>query len=98
EFEIGEITANCNGSGQIFFTGTIPAGGITLTLMTKAADNSGQFFPAPGVPTLPFTSGTSPISYQFDLTNFTGGHYRVDANFNEKSESLFCEGSVTPTS
>jgi len=96
-FAITSITANCNGSGTVSFTGDIPAGGFTLTLMTKASDNSGAFFPAPGVPVLTFTSGTSSISYQFDLTAFVGGHLRVDSNFQAKSDSLFCGGGETST-
>ncbi len=99
-FSVDGITADCDGSGLVSFTGTIPPGGFTLTLMTKAANNSGQFFPAPGVPILAFTSGNSPLGYRFDLTNFVGPHYRVDSNFNTKSPSLSCgnpTASDTPT-
>ena len=96
-FSVDGVTANCDGGGLVSFTGTIPPGGFTLTLMTKAADNVGQFFPAPGVPLLQFTSGNSPLAYQFDLTNFAGPHYRVDSSFNTKSESLYCVGTPSAT-
>lgn len=96
-FAVTAITADCDGSGTVTFTGEIPAGGLTLTVMTKAPDNSGSFFPSPDVPVLTFTDGTSPLAYQFDLSNFDEKHYRVDSNFNTKSPSLDCEGGETPT-
>lgn len=96
-FAITSITADCDGSGLVYFTGAIPDGGLTVTLMTKAPDNSGPFFPAPGVAVLTFTDGPSPLAYQFDLTKFDSKHYRVDSNFNTKSPSLECESTPTPT-
>lgn len=95
-FAISDITANCNGTGQVTYTGAIPQGGFTLELKDKAADNSGPFIPTVPPTVITITSGTSPVSYTIPLTYWNPPHYRVDSNYNTKSPSLNCSG-VTPT-
>jgi hypothetical protein len=94
-FGILSITANCNGSGVVSWTGTNPQ--IVLTLMDKHLGSSGPFIPAvPPVTYVIPAESTSPYSYQLDLSGWTGGpHYRVDSNFHTKSASYYCP--VIPT-
>jgi hypothetical protein len=96
-FSITEITANCDGSGVVSFTGTIPDGGFTLELMDKAPDNSGSFIPTSPPTVITITSGDSPIAYTMPLGNWSPPHYRVDSNFSTKSPSLSCEAGATDT-
>ncbi len=100
-FAITGISADCNGTGQVTFTGIIPDDGIVLTLYDKHGGNGTQFVPADPLifKTIPFGS-TSPASYTLDLATWTGGpHYRVDSNFETKSASLYCTGTekASPT-
>ena len=96
-FSITSITANCNGAGLVYFTGTLPEGGFTLELMDKAPDNSGSFVPTSPPTVTAITSGDSPVAYAMPLGNWSPPHYRVDSNFETKSPSLFCEGAATNT-
>lgn len=96
-FAISGITANCNGTGQVTYSGTIPQGGFTLELMDKAADNSGPFISTVPPTVITITSGGSPVDYIMPLTNWSAPHYRVDSNFNTKSPSLNCDAASTPT-
>lgn len=96
-FSVDSITADCNGTGQVTYTGTIPSGGIVLTLYDKHLGDAGAFIISDPVVSTIITSGTSPVSYSLDLSGWTGGpHYRVDSNYNTKSASLDC-GTLTPT-
>lgn len=98
-FSICSITVDCNGQGQVYFTGSIPQGGFTLELMDKAANNAGSFIEtAPNKTIITITSGTSPVSYSLPLTYWNPPHMRVDSNYNTKSPSIYCSGAgVTPT-
>ncbi|HET7098919.1 MAG TPA: hypothetical protein VFI61_01640, partial [Patescibacteria group bacterium] len=97
-FAITSITASCDGSGLVYFTGTNP--GFNLTLMDKHLGPSGPFLSSGISLSIP-AGGTSPIAYQLDLSGWTGGpHYRVDSNYNTKSPSLNCgddDATNTPT-
>lgn len=94
-FAITSISANCDGTGQVTYTGTIPTGGFTLELMDKSGDNSGPFIPTVPATIITITSGTSPVSYVMPLTNWNPPHYRVDSNFETKSPSLNCQAPTT---
>ncbi len=96
-FSITQITANCDGTGQVFFTGTIPSNGFTLELMDKATGNSGSFIETVPPTIITITSGTSPVSYSMSLANWNPPHLRVDSNYDTKSVSLFCDATSTPT-
>lgn len=100
-FGIVEITANCEGSGVVTWTGANP-GDIVLTLYDKHLGNAGPFIPSdPLIQYFVPADATSPHAYQLDLSGWTGGpHYRVDSNYNTKSASYNCPGfepSATPT-
>lgn len=100
-FGIVEITANCEGSGVVTWTGANP-GDIVLTLYDKHLGNAGPFIPSdPLVQYFVPADATSPHAYQLNLGGWTGGpHYRVDSNYNTKSASYNCPGfepSATPT-
>jgi len=96
-FAITDITASCNGTGQVTYTGTIPQGGFTLELMDKAPDNSGPFISTVPATIITITTGGSPVSYTLPLTNWNPPHLRIDSNYNTKSPSLNCEGDPNPT-
>lgn len=96
-FAITEITANCNGSGLVSYTGTLPQGGFTLSLMDKAPDDSGPFMPTSPPTVITITSGDSPVAYTMPLGNWSPPHYRVDSNFSTKSPSLSCGAIATDT-
>ncbi len=100
-FGIVEITANCEGSGTVTWTGNNP-GDITLTLMDKHNGNAGPFIPSdPLIQTTVPADAVSPYHYQLDLSGWIGGpHLRIDSNYNTKSDSYNCPGfepSATPT-
>lgn len=98
QFSITTISANCNGTGTVSYTGTIPNGGIILTLYDQHLGNGGGFVISNPVISTTITSGSSPVSYSLNLSGWTGGpHYRVDSNYNTKSESLYCDSTPTAT-
>jgi hypothetical protein len=95
---VSSITAGCDGSGVVTYTGP---GGFFLNLTGGAFNANGA---EPGVPDI--AVGASPFSYQFDLTGYVGPHYRVNAiggvntTNPEKSVSYNCGGTTatnTPT-
>src|SRR6266850_3219798 len=73
-FAISAITAACDGTGQVTYTGTIPQGGFTLELMDKASDNSGQFISTVPPTVITITTGTSPVNYALSMTNWNPPH------------------------